>query len=150
MSHYEYRVVPAPASVPRIKGARTPEDRFAQSMAQILNAEGLAGWEFQRSESLTAEVRRGWLGKRSPETLAVLIFRRWIDTGTGDAWDDSAAAPDETAPLRPEPGVAQPRPSASEAARGDPVDAPGQTGPRLSARREGDGRLRPLPGTSRD
>lgn len=47
-------------------------------MAEALNAEGRDGWEFQRSETIDAPVKRGFLSKARPETLSVLVFRRWV------------------------------------------------------------------------
>lgn len=140
MSYYEYRIVPAPASLPRVRGVKSPEDRYAHAMTLSLNTEAHAGWEFQRSETMTTEVRRGWLGKRSTETLTVLVFRRWVETedeGESHAdWRETAATPEDlAAEIAQEP-------------RQSSMQSQGQ-GPRLSASRGAQGELRPLPGSSR-
>ena len=117
MSYFEYRVVPAPKSVPRVKGVRSPEGRFAVSMAEALNAEGRDGWEFQSSETIDTEVKGGLFSKTKVERLSVLVFRRWVET---EAYEEHAArAPERNAP---EPDAA--------------VDDSGQFRPTLSARRD--------------
>ena len=149
MSYYEYRVVPAPASLPRVKGAKTPEDRFAHSMAQMLNIEGQNGWEFQKSETLATEVKRGWLSKRTTETLTVLIFRRWVETEPHTDWRETAATPEVLAQeIAPERAATPPQDPVEEPAIRE--ETPAAQGNRLSARRSAEGTLRPLPGTSRD
>lgn len=79
MSYYEYRVVPAPKSLPKVKGQKSPEGRYCHAMSEALNAEGRDGWEFQRSETIETAVKRGFLSKARPETISVLVFRRWVE-----------------------------------------------------------------------
>ena len=79
MSYYEYRVVPAPKSLPKVKGQKSPEGRYSHAMAAALNAEGQEGWEFQRSETIETDVKRGFLSKARAETISVLVFRRWVE-----------------------------------------------------------------------
>ena len=92
MSYYEYRVVPAPKSLPKVKGQKSPEGRFAYAVSEALNAEGRDGWEFQRSETIEMPVKRGFMSKSRTETLGVLIFRRWVELA--DTASQSAAYPE--------------------------------------------------------
>lgn len=121
MSYFEYRVVPAPKSVPRLKGVKSPEGRFAVSMAEALNAEGRDGWEFQSTETIETEVRGGLLSKKTLEKLSVLVFRRWVDT---DAYEDHR-------PAEPEAPIADLAPRDAESS-----PAESQFRPSLSARRD--------------
>ncbi len=76
MSIYEYRVVPAPKQPARVKGLRDPEARFGHGLEAALNAEGRQGWEFQRIETIPAELKRGWLSRARTESVTVMVFRR--------------------------------------------------------------------------
>ena len=42
--NYEYRVIPAPRRAPRARGLSC-EDRFAQSLANLMNDMGSEGWD---------------------------------------------------------------------------------------------------------
>lgn len=139
MSYYEYRVVPAPKSVPRVKGVKSPEGRYAVSVAEALNAEGRDGWEFQSTETIETEVKNGFFSKRKVEKLSVLVFRRWVET---------------EAQIAPAPQVAEPRPEVQEPApqEADPAPADTETRPFLTASR-GDtthGTVPPLAPPQRD
>jgi len=158
MSYYEYRVVPAPKTLPKVKGEKRPEGRFAFSMAEALNAEGREGWEFQRSETIETEVRQGFLSKRTRTVLTVLVFRRWVETvdqsdpAAPPAW--SAPPPqEEVAPVTrvPEPEADRPYPSPEQIERGTTDPAPDEERPVFSARRTETGRdIPPLTGPWRD
>jgi hypothetical protein len=103
---YEYKVIPAPARVQKVKGLKTTQERFAHLVAELLNQHGADGWEYLRAESLPCEERKGLTGLRS-STQTVLILRRAI------VRSESAGAPEETtlrqvpsispAALRPQP-----------------------------------------------
>lgn len=75
MQRYEYRVVPAPARAEKLRGVRSTEDRFAQTLAALINAQARDGWEFQRAETLPSEERVGFT-KRRTVYLNLLVFRR--------------------------------------------------------------------------
>lgn len=95
MSYYEYRVVPAPRTLARVNRARTPEERYGGTLELALNAEGREGWEFQRIETVTVLVRRGWLSRGRDEAIPVMVFRRWVETGSDIGWlEDQEVAAD--------------------------------------------------------
>lgn len=75
MSQYEYKVVPAPRKGLKTKDHKTPEDRFAYALQEVMNEHGGAGWEYLRAETLPSDERAGLTGK---ETIFrdVLVFRR--------------------------------------------------------------------------
>ena len=73
---YEYRVVPAPRRLRKIKGVRSTSELFATTLTDAINAEARQGWEYVRTESMAAEGPSGWLrrGRMVEETM--MIFRR--------------------------------------------------------------------------
>lgn len=75
MQRYEYRVIPAPARAEKARGAKTTEDRYAQTLASLMNAQGREGWEFLRAETLPTEERSGFT-RRSTVYVNLLVFRR--------------------------------------------------------------------------
>lgn len=76
MSSYEYKAVPAPTSGTKAKGVKTPENRFALSLTNLLNEMSGEGWEYVRAETLPSEERKGLTGRETVEHN-ILIFRRW-------------------------------------------------------------------------
>jgi len=103
MTHYEYKVVPAPTKGTKAKGVKTPEGRFANSVQSVLNVQGVDGWEYLRSELLPSDERSGLAGSTT-NWRNVLVFRREIAQPSEVA--DTAASVDETAPVRREPQLA--------------------------------------------
>ena len=101
---YEYTVTPAPARGEKIRGAKTPADRYAVALAQALNAMATDGWEYVRAETLPSEERSG-LTSRTTVWMNVLVFRR-------------AVAPAQTAVAAPGPALVE-QPQAAEPA--DPM-----------------------------
>jgi hypothetical protein len=75
MDRYEYRVIAAPARGAKVKGLKTPEERFASTLASVLNAQAREGWEFVRTETLPSEERQGLTGTRTV-FHNMLVFRR--------------------------------------------------------------------------
>jgi hypothetical protein len=75
MSHYEYKVIPAPSRGEKGKGARSPEVRFAQAIEAVLNRYGESGWEYVRAELLPSEERAGLTGTTT-QWRTMLIFRK--------------------------------------------------------------------------
>jgi hypothetical protein len=75
MPAYEYRVVPAPRTAAKEKGAKTTDARFAVTLTRLMNELGADGWEYQRAETLPCDERRGLTG-RVETTQHVLVFRR--------------------------------------------------------------------------
>jgi hypothetical protein len=75
MTHYEYKVVPAPTRGQKAKGVKGPEARFAHRLEQDLNTIAADGWEFLRAETLPSEERSG-LTSTQTHYRSVLVFRR--------------------------------------------------------------------------
>ncbi len=75
MAAYEYRVIPAPAKAGKVKGAKTPEERFSLMLQDLMNELGRDGWEYQRAETLPATERAGLTGSTT-NWRHVLVFRR--------------------------------------------------------------------------
>jgi hypothetical protein len=75
MQHYEYRVLPAPNRGAKVKGLRTPEDRFAHALMTLMNEMGREGWEYLRADTLPCEERVGLTG-RTTRFRTLLVFRR--------------------------------------------------------------------------
>lgn len=72
---YEYWVVPAPDRAQRNRAVKSETDRFALTLAQVMNDQGAEGWEFLRSETLPVSERRG-LWRRQMVMRTMLVFRR--------------------------------------------------------------------------
>ncbi len=75
MSDYEYKVLPAPARGEKVKGAKTPEARFAHAIETELNRIAGEGWEYLRADLLPSEERSGLTGSVT-HWRTLLIFRR--------------------------------------------------------------------------
>jgi hypothetical protein len=73
---YEYRVIPAPRRLKRIKGVSSTAELFAATLTETINAEARGGWEYVRSESLAAEEPGGWLRRGAVVEETMMIFRR--------------------------------------------------------------------------
>lgn len=97
---YEYKCVGAPERARRKRGAKTRTDRVAHAMQDIINAEAVDGWEYQRTDLVPIEERSGFLGRAVEAHRAVLIFRR-IAAGArrgGDLFTPSSPASDTVDP----------------------------------------------------
>lgn len=109
MHRHEYTVIPAPDRGSRAKGAKTPGERYALALAQILNDMAAQGWDYLRAETLPSDERSG-IASRHTLWHNVLIFRRAL---TDEAADRVApAAPIATASPQPQ---ARPVPAAAPA-----------------------------------
>ena len=75
MHRYEYKVIPAPVRGEKVRGAKTTEDRFAQTLTGLMNAQSRDGWEYFRTDTLPSEERVGFT-KRRTVYLNLLVFRR--------------------------------------------------------------------------
>lgn len=109
MSHFEYKVIPAPLRAEKAKGVKTPEGRFARTIEGELNRMGEAGWEYVRAELLPQEERSG-LKAAQTKWRTVLIFRRRQDSEAealqARVLDSPVAEPMEPMPVLP-PVVAE-------------------------------------------
>ncbi|MGB0661659.1 MAG: DUF4177 domain-containing protein [Mangrovicoccus sp.] len=72
---YEYRVIPAPLKGRKERGLKSPQERYAAALTEVLNAEAEKGWEFVRAEVLPSQERKGLAGSKSV-IVNVLVFRR--------------------------------------------------------------------------
>jgi len=75
MQSYEYLALPAPLRGQKIKGLKTPAERYAHELTTLLNDLSSEGWEYCRSECLPSEERKGLTGKAIVQNH-LLIFRR--------------------------------------------------------------------------
>jgi hypothetical protein len=75
MQRYEYQVIPAPSRGEKLRGVKTTADRFAQTLAGIMNTQARNGWEYLRTDTLPSEERVGFT-KRQTVYLNLLVFRR--------------------------------------------------------------------------
>ena len=76
MQNFEYKVVAAPRQAKRAKGAKTPADRFARTLAEAINAEAAEGWEYMRADTLPMDEKKSMLGSATEVFQTVLVFRR--------------------------------------------------------------------------
>lgn len=76
MQSHEYRVILAPRRGAKVKGLRTPEERFAHAVEGEMNRMALEGWEFVRSDTLPCEVKPGWFSRPVTVSQTLLVFRR--------------------------------------------------------------------------
>lgn len=137
MSQYEYAAVPAPKQVPKVKGLKGAEQRFAHGMTELLNAWAAEGWEFVRAEALGFEEKSGMFGKSGAATTTLMIFRRTLTVDPA-LYAEAAPTPEELAHDLPEPAAKTIAASLPET----PVRQPDL--PPLSARREAPVPTRPL------
>ena len=109
---FEYKVIPAPTRGRRVKGVKTPADRFARALEDAINALAAEGWEYLRTDTLPAEERQGITG-RTTVYQNMLVFRRAVETAQASETVAQAAsvAPSVIAQPKPAPSVA-PAPAA--------------------------------------
>jgi len=147
MTYYDYKAVPAPRRMKKVKGVKSAEELFALTLTEAINEHARQGWEYVRSESLTVEAPGGWFRRGSSDTQTVLVFRQ--ERGTLGprlaAAGQMGAAADWKADARREPALdvtpaAAPRqapdvePSFAEVAAGideHATQTPLRSGPRL-------------------
>lgn len=75
MQQFEYKVVPAPDRGMKIKGLKTPADRYARAVSDLMNQLSQDGWEYWRAETLPSEERKGLTGSITVYHN-LLVFRR--------------------------------------------------------------------------
>ncbi|MDO5705732.1 MAG: DUF4177 domain-containing protein [Paracoccus sp. (in: a-proteobacteria)] len=128
MKNYEYTVIPAPERGERIKGLKTPGERYAHSLSGEINRMAADGWEYLRVETLPSEERSGLTGRQTVY-LNLLVFRRAVAqlASPASARPDMAPQPEypvaATPPAQPEPvpalpDAAAPQPSSHPQASG--------------------------------
>lgn len=125
MTVYDYRVIPAPKRMRRVKGIKTTAELFSMTLGETINAAARDGWEYVRAESLPATEEGGWFRRPVEVVETVLIFRRPRETlgpRVAAARVDAPSAPEaeavrlgpperplsERAALRREPRLSEP------------------------------------------
>ena len=76
MSTFEYKTICAPRKALKIKGVKGADNRYAQTLTDVINTQSADGWEYFRAESLPVDERSSMLGKMAEKYLSLLIFRR--------------------------------------------------------------------------
>jgi hypothetical protein len=113
MPRYEFKVVPAPRKDEKLRGVKTVEGRFAQSLTTLMNQLGRDGWDYVRADTLPVDERSGFTGSKTSFQY-VLVFRRVLE-------DVAVAAP-----------ALMPRPEdVAQLPRLGPADTPVGTAPAL-------------------
>lgn len=75
MQAYEYLALPAPRRGQKVKGFKTPAERYAHELTTLMNELSDEGWEYWRAECLPSEERKGLMSTAVVEHH-LLIFRR--------------------------------------------------------------------------
>lgn len=122
MAAYEYQVIPAPVRGEKAKGLKTTGERFANTLAAVLNDMAAQGWEYLRAETLPAEERSGLTG-RNTAWQNLLIFRRAL------AGNDAATAKPALAAAPAPAPTAVPAATAAPAAPASATTAPATAAP---------------------
>ena len=116
MSSYEYTVIPAPARGEKTKGAKTGIERFAATLAEVLNDMARDGWDYVRADTLPLDERSGLTGTKT-SFQNMLVFRRVLE--------EVAEAP------APSPRLVATEPPAAPAPRLGPAETPAGPAPVL-------------------
>ena len=94
MSYFDYKVVPAPQRVKKVRGITGAADLFALTLTDAINEVARQGWEYVRAETMVAEAPGGFLRKAATSEQTMLVFRRPREQLSPRI----AAAPDGAAP----------------------------------------------------
>lgn len=73
---FEYKTVAGPERGRKRKGCRTPSERVAATMQELIETEAAGGWEYLRTDLVPVEERAGIFSRRETRHCAVLVFRR--------------------------------------------------------------------------
>ncbi len=76
MSTFEYKTICAPRKALKIKGVKGADNRYAQTLTDVINAQSVDGWEYFRAETLPVDEKSGMMGKTAEKYLSLLVFRR--------------------------------------------------------------------------
>ena len=113
MSHFEYKVVPAPRRGEKALGAKTTPERFAVALSHVMNTLAAEGWEYLRADTLPCDERAGLTGTAT-HFQNMLVFRRALHAAAQAALPDLGIQP----ALVPEAVQAAPPLPGSHAAEG--------------------------------
>jgi hypothetical protein len=105
MQRYEFKVVPAPRKDEKLRGVKTVEERFAQSLTTLMNQMGRDGWDYVRADTLPVDERAGFTGTKTSFQY-LLVFRRPLDEAA--ALSASLLAKPEEVKSLPRLGPAEP------------------------------------------
>ena len=130
---YEYKCVGAPERPKRQRGVRGRSERVALAMQEIIDAEAVDGWEYQRTDLVPVEEKNGFFSRTHEVHRAVLIFRRELEPAPRviPAWRGQAGSAGHLA-AGPQPA---PQPERTAEARGDARGEP-RSEPRTEPRNE--------------
>ena len=93
MTHYDYKVVPAPTRAKRMKGVQRREELFALTLTEAINEVARQGWEYLRAETLPAEAPRGWFRARRCRASRRCWCSAASARGSARGWPRCAAEP---------------------------------------------------------
>lgn len=98
MQSYDYLAVPAPAKGQKVKGLKTPSERYAHQLTILLNELAVEGWEYWRSDCLPSEERRGLTGTTTVQNHLLIFRRPSAETLAENPALDTPAQPQPVAP----------------------------------------------------
>lgn len=138
MSAYEYKAIPAPTRGEKVKGLKTPTDRFAHALSAEINRMAAEGWDYVRAETLPSEERSGLTGRNTVYHNLLIFRRQMASAALRSEVTATVAAPQPAPAAQPAADAAAraaaPQPAAQPAAR--PVAAQAQTQPQPRAAAE--------------
>jgi hypothetical protein len=122
MTHYDYKVIPAPRRLKKVKGIKDTPELFAHTLTDAINEMARDGWEYIRAEQLAAEEPHGWFRRSTEVVQTMMIVRRKRPDLPGPRL--SAVVP-ETAPARrlADPGPRELHPREPERSLSDRMQA---------------------------
>lgn len=108
MSEFEYKVIAAPEKGLKVKGVKSPADRFALALTEQMNEMAAEGWEYIRTDTLPS-IERSGLTSTQTVYRNVMVFRRSVTDQNHEITLEEDDAP-ETAILEEwsEPSAAEP------------------------------------------
>ena len=108
MSYFDYKVVPAPQRVKKVRGVTGAADLFALTLTDAINEVARQGWEYVRAETMVAEAPGGFLRKAAASEQTMLVFRRpreQLSPRLAAAPETSASEAAPAAPAAPAAGL---------------------------------------------
>ena len=135
---YEYKCVAAPEKAKRRRGAKTRTDRVAGAMEDILKAEAVGGWEYQRTDLIPVEEKSGLFSRAQEVHRAVMVFRRALRSSAQEpAYSPVASEPQPAPVMQVVPAASAPAAEPVQIQDAPPPAAPETDGDfRLAADRE--------------
>ncbi|MGB0854022.1 MAG: DUF4177 domain-containing protein [Pikeienuella sp.] len=100
MSSAEYKTVPAPRRVKKIKGVKGAEATLAKMVEEIISEQASAGWDYVRTDTFPVEEKSGLFSARETVLKGVMVFKRG---GQAPAYAPPPQAAPQPAPYSPPP-----------------------------------------------